>query len=75
VFLLDRRHYSEQKESLRYLGEATRAHRDRAYTTEEIHKLVEGSDLRLSKTTVLAIKERRQRLWTFLLLSIRGDDK
>lgn len=36
-----------KKKILRYLGESTRAHKDRAYTTEEIAALLDCADLRL----------------------------
>jgi hypothetical protein len=42
-----------KKTILRYLGETTRAHKDRAYTTEEISKLLSSSDLRLRSIVLL----------------------
>lgn len=42
-----------KKKLYRYLGEQTRAHRDRAYTTEEIHRLLEYADARLSAIVLL----------------------
>lgn len=42
-----------KKKLYRYLGEQARAHRDRAYIAEEIHKLLEGSDLRLNSIVLL----------------------
>ena len=42
-----------KKKLYRYLGESTRAHKDRAYTTEEIHTLWESADLRLKAIILL----------------------
>jgi integrase len=42
-----------KKKLYRYLGEQTRAHKDRAYTTEEIAKILQSCDLRLKAIVLL----------------------
>jgi integrase len=56
-----------KKKLYRYLGEQTRGHRDRAYTTEEISKLLDASDLRL-RSIVLFLSSTGCRLGALPLL-------
>jgi integrase len=42
-----------KKKLYRYLGEQTRAHKDRAYTAEEIAKILQSCDLRLKAIVLL----------------------
>jgi integrase len=58
-----------KKKLYRYLGEQTRGHRDRAYTTEEIAKLVDGADLRM-RSIVLFLSSTGCRLGAIPLLKL-----